>query len=665
MKLSSFVIAFTILNSVFAARTLRSRSFKHVVHEKRGAPNGAWIKRSLADRESLMPMRIGLTQRNLDDGHDLLMEISDPVSPKYGKHLSHAQVIDMFAPSDESREVVLHWLHSFGINRDRVSVSRNKQWIQFDARVVEAEALLDTTYHIYEHGPSGRVNVACEQYHVPEYIKHHIDYITPGVKLFHLSGPLSPERDKAKKREPQPQPKAALKPTPKGAPGGLGFVLQPIFRTISSFLSGLLTIGFLAGILPCSTTNPMLMTPYCIRQLYSITTLPSNTVINEDNKLGIFQSLGQLYSETDIDLFNTLLTNIPIGEGTPELRSIDGGQGPSSLIQLQMAGAESNLDIQSSHHIIYPQLEAVFSVDDPPTQANYIYPGFLNNFFDGIDGSYCSFEAFGLNGNSNGTDNPLDPPYPNPDSAGKPGAYPGPLDCGTVKPTYVTSISYGGVENILSLPANYQRRQCLEVMKLGLQGYTFVVASGDSGVATGGEDDDDPDGCLRPAGQTTGPGTIFNPDFPSNCPYFLAVGSTQWDSRRTEIATTALGSGGGFSNVHARPSYQSAAVSQYLASANLGFPSYDISAGDTLGANGGVFNRGGRGYPDVAAIGSNLLVIRALQVNAIPMLVGGTSASAPIWAAMLTRVNEERLKRNMPPVGFVHKLLYDNADKFK
>ncbi|KAK6354539.1 hypothetical protein TWF696_003682 [Orbilia brochopaga] len=664
-----FVLASTVFSTAFAAPDPRLRSIKHVVHEKREASNSPWVKRSLAERDSLMPMRIGLTQRNLESGHDLLMEISDPASPKYGKHLSDHEVIEMFAPSEESKDAVLKWLHSFGISPERISISRNKQWIQFDARVVEAEALLHTTYHIYEHEPSGRINIACDQYHVPEHVKQHIDYITPGIKLFHLSGPLSPEREeKRKKRAAQPEPRAASEKASKSSSDHIGFhVVKPIFKSAGDLITSILydlSIKSPRSRQLCSRTNDQIVSPYCVKELYGIntTSLPKKGAVDPNNKMGIFQSLGQRYSPLDNEAFNSMIsTGIPPGEGTPELRSIDGGPGRATLLPLRPAGAESNLDIQSSQHIIYPQSHVVFSVDDQPTQENYYYQGFLNNFFDGIDGSYCSFSSDGLTGNSNDTDPPIDPTYPNPDNVGQRGAYRGPLDCGTVKPTYVTSISYGGLENTLDLPANYQKRQCSEVMKLGIAGHTFVVASGDSGVAINGEYVNNPNGCLRPAGQTTGPGTIFNPGFPSNCPYFLTVGSTEWNSKNREIATTAFGSGGGFSNVHAQPDYQKTAVSQYLANANLPFSSYDLTAGDTLGAGGGVFNRGGRAYPDVSAIGWNIPVI----VNGALMMVGGTSASAPIVAGILTVINELRLKAGKGPVGFVNPTLYANPDKFK
>lgn len=54
--------------------------------------------------------------------------------------------------------------------------------------------------------------------------------------------------------------------------------------------------------------------------------------------------------------------------------------------------------------------------------------------------------------------------------------------CGTFTPTNVISLSYGGQES--DLPISYQKRQCLEYMKLGLQGVSFLFASGDSGVSS-------------------------------------------------------------------------------------------------------------------------------------------------------------------------------------
>ena len=194
-----------------------------------------------------------------------------------------------------------------------------------------------------------------------------------------------------------------------------------------------------------------------------------------------------------------------IPQGThPTLDAIDGAVAPTTVAN--NAGPESDLDFQISYPIIYPQNSILFQTDDPVYEANYTFEGFLNNFLDAIDGSYCTFSAFGETGNS-----PLDPPYPDPSNA--PGAYKGALQCGVYKPTNVISISYGGQE--ADLPANYQQRQCAEYMKLGMQGTSIFISSGDSGVA-GRAGDDNEDGCLGPNG------TIFSPVCcQEKCPSFV------------------------------------------------------------------------------------------------------------------------------------------------
>jgi len=79
-------------------------------------------------------------------------------------------------------------------------------------------------------------------------------------------------------------------------------------------------------------------------------------------------------------------------------------------------------------------------------------------------------------------------------------------------------------------------------MKLGMQGVSIVLASGDSGVA-GPAGDDNADGCL-------GTGQIFSPDFPATCPYITTVGATYLPPtgnvfKDEETAVTRFGSGGG------------------------------------------------------------------------------------------------------------------------
>lgn len=47
----------------------------HVLHEKRETAPRAWVKRHAVERNVKLPMRIGLTQSNMDNGPELLMEV--------------------------------------------------------------------------------------------------------------------------------------------------------------------------------------------------------------------------------------------------------------------------------------------------------------------------------------------------------------------------------------------------------------------------------------------------------------------------------------------------------------------------------------------------------------------------------------------------------------
>ncbi len=69
-----------------ASQKKREVPSTHVLHE-RHVPHLAsrWAKREKLVSTTMMPMRIGLKQFNLEAGHDRLMEISDKASPNYGK----------------------------------------------------------------------------------------------------------------------------------------------------------------------------------------------------------------------------------------------------------------------------------------------------------------------------------------------------------------------------------------------------------------------------------------------------------------------------------------------------------------------------------------------------------------------------------------------------
>ena len=73
MQLGTFLIS-TLAACVVAAPAPAPPS-NHVLHEKREFTPRAWEKRDRVDPSQLLPVRIGLTQSNLDQGPGLLDEV--------------------------------------------------------------------------------------------------------------------------------------------------------------------------------------------------------------------------------------------------------------------------------------------------------------------------------------------------------------------------------------------------------------------------------------------------------------------------------------------------------------------------------------------------------------------------------------------------------------
>lgn len=182
----------------------------------------------------------------------------------------------------------------------------------------------------------------------------------------------------------------------------------------------------------------------------------------------------------------------------------------------------------------------------------------------------------------------------------------------------VLSISWGGPESswvqdsITALDDACQSAAAL--------GVTITVAAGDNGSSDGVSDG------------------ANHVDFPASSPHVLACGGTRLVGSGVSIASETVwndgsqggATGGGYSTVFPLPSWQSGKVT-------------------------GSF----RGVPDVAGdadpeSGYNILVDGQQEV------VGGTSAVAPLWAALIALINQQRGKLS----GFVNATLYGDPQDF-
>ncbi|KZV69308.1 subtilisin-like protein [Peniophora sp. CONT] len=321
------------------------------------------------------------------------------------------------------------------------------------------------------------------------------------------------------------------------------------------------------------------ITPACLKALYNTTAYTPQAT--DKNILGVAGYLEEFAVQADLTSFaNRFLTGA--SSATFSLVEINGGQNNQNE-----PGVEADLDIQYTTAMSFPTPQIYFSTGgSPPFIADDNTPTNSNE-------PYLDFlQAFV-------TQNPL--------------------------PQTLTT-SYGDDEQ--TVPVDFATEVCNMFATLGTMGTSVLFSSGDFGV--GGAD------CRTNDGTNM---VRFQPIFPATCPFVTSVGGTT----RVNPEVAAGLSSGGFSNVFARPSYQSVAVSAFL-SAN----------GNT---NAGLFNTTGRGFPDVAAQAENFQVVLGGSV----VNVAGTSCASPTVAGVVSLLNDFLLSQNKATLGFLNPLLYSTG----
>jgi kumamolisin len=138
-------------------------------------------------------------------------------------------------------------------------------------------------------------------------------------------------------------------------------------------------------------------------------------------------------------------------------------------------------------------------------------------------------------------------------------------------------------------------------------------------------------------------------DFPASSPHVLACGGTSLRADATSGTVTSEtvwnngpgqgATGGGISGAFPRPSWQSAGTGRNLPGPGSG---RNVPGPGT-----------GRGVPDVAAVADPATGYR-IRVDGLDVVIGGTSAVAPLWAALVARLAQGTGR----PMGLLQPTLY-------
>jgi kumamolisin len=156
-------------------------------------------------------------------------------------------------------------------------------------------------------------------------------------------------------------------------------------------------------------------------------------------------------------------------------------------------------------------------------------------------------------------------------------------------------------------------------LRLAAAGVNVFVSSGDAG--------SNPDSTGH---SSTGPTQV---EYEASDPCVVAVGGTSLRLRAdgtVQEETAWAGGGGGKSQVFSRPAWQTGPT---------------VPAGTQ------------RLVPDVSLV-ADPATGGMVVINGREQPIGGTSWSAPVWAAFCARINDARGKADKPSLGFLNPLLY-------
>lgn len=670
-----------------------SASYRHHEH---------WERTHELTSDHSMTLTVALKQRNLDQLKALVDDVSDPQrKATYGKYRTIDQIADLVAPTEHDIAAVVRYFRSIGASAAHLGRSRDYLTVTINADMLSRA--LRKPFHAYQHRRSRRVvhrtamltggRAAVDL--LPRDVARYIDVLT-GVNDFPDSArersgrAFSIDEKKMKKKtmstkdtmttdlpckNPAPEIQGRVfggadevapvfvvhchdgsiaKVSPSAPPSCAdGVVLDQISVTAVDMVTGHVAKGTAtAAELVCTTRTCSLPEPVKLARAYARVNLTvaahwagGETSVGPYPASG-FSASSQVYPQTILEAYQ-------VAVGTR-------GTHPANS-QAVTAFEEQYIDVDGDLMTFFdlmglPRMYPTIHGKNDPTKPGGESTLDIQTIMSvgaGVPTTFWSCSGPG----------PAKPP-------GR-GAYI--LEwaievAATTHAPLVTSISYGDTEiGFYNKFGNfkYVKRTNAELMKMAARGLTVIAGSGDGGVSNVGEAGND----ISPAIATCEP---FEPFFPSNSAYVTSLSSTFFTTNALPVCGVKSHAnnpaecdmvgelpvglsqgmfwttGGGFSNMTSNPtpSWQQPALKSYLST--LRQRKAMPPASD--------FNVHGRAYPDIAVVGHNVMLVTGGKLGP----ADGTSASGPIFAGLISLMNDARLHANQPTMGCLNHFLYQS-----
>lgn len=220
------------------------KAVRMILDSKHSSSEWKFIHRSHPN--NAISLVFAVKQRNVDMLDDLLMQVSDPTSPRYGQHLSFEQVGEIFR-DDDAVNTVESWLSANGVTYE---TTPNGEFITASLSVAQAEKLLGedvTMFHAFVSAQTQNTIHRTAEFSLPTEVAAAVDFVEHTVQF-----------------------PSALPPT--------------------------ITTKAIPGSAATGNVDPALL-----QKFYNIPNDVSGAV--QGNNMAVFEALGQNYNPTDLAAF--------------------------------------------------------------------------------------------------------------------------------------------------------------------------------------------------------------------------------------------------------------------------------------------------------------------------------------------------------------------------
>eukprot|EP01095_Lingulamoeba_sp_RSL-Kostka_P009216 TRINITY_DN3168_c0_g1_i1.p1 TRINITY_DN3168_c0_g1~~TRINITY_DN3168_c0_g1_i1.p1 ORF type:complete len:587 (-),score=238.60 TRINITY_DN3168_c0_g1_i1:115-1854(-) len=136
--------------------------------------NDSWNVIGKASENIVIPVRIALRQRNLEEFRQKAADIRNPLSLEYTNYMSIDEIMNIIAPPVEDQMKVIQWLNNYGITE----VTNKRDFVEFEAPIVVLNKLFHTEIKMVQHEEESAIqHKIVEGYEIPEFLEDVIEFV--------------------------------------------------------------------------------------------------------------------------------------------------------------------------------------------------------------------------------------------------------------------------------------------------------------------------------------------------------------------------------------------------------------------------------------------------------------------------------------------------------